>query len=118
MSSRRASRIAVPALLSLLLGAALGVACGPPPGASCQFNPLCGTGGLGASCNNNADCRDGHCCEKNECDGGTCSLPCDKDKDCPGGLSCHSNWCYFNCVGDGDCAAGQRCKNDRFCSWD
>jgi len=120
MSSRRASRLAVPAvLLSLLFGGVLGVACGgPPPGSSCRYDPLCGSGGLGASCNNNSDCFDGKCCEKDECDNGTCSLPCKKDKDCPAGLSCHGDWCYFRCDNNGDCAPGQFCKNDDYCSWD
>ncbi len=121
MSPRRAPRLAVPAaLISLLLGGVLGVACGgpPPPGASCRLNPLCGSGGLGASCDRNSDCFDGHCCEKDECDGGSCSLPCNKDKNCPNGLSCHGGWCYFDCIGDADCANGQRCKDDGFCSWD
>lgn len=112
-------RLAVPtALAALLLGITIGVACGPPPGASCRYNPLCGSGGIGATCNSNNDCADGHCCDKKDCDGGSCSLPCGKDRDCPGGLSCHGGWCYFNCFVDGDCAAGQRCKDDNWCSWD
>jgi len=120
MPSRRAPRHVTTALFSLLLGAVLGVACGPPGpgGGSCRYNPLCGTGELGATCDRNSDCVDRQCCEKDECDGGTCSLRCDKDRDCPGGLSCHGGWCYFNCNVHADCASGQRCKNDRFCSWD
>lgn len=107
-------------LASLLLGAVLGVACGPPPGASCRLNPLCGTGDLGATCNGNGDCRSNHCCDKKECDGGTCTYKCDgkNDAPCPGGMSCHGGECYFGCAVDLDCANGQRCKDGNYCSWD
>lgn len=108
------------ALVSLLLGAVLGVACGPPPGfGSCRLNPLCGTGDIGATCDGNGDCRSNHCCKTGECDGGTCTFKCDKKNGpCPGGMVCQSDQCYFGCTFDGDCASGQRCKNDSFCSWD
>jgi len=107
------------AFASLVLGAILGVACGPPVGASCQLNPLCGTGGLGSTCNGNGNCASNHCCTNNDCDGGTCTVRCGKkDPPCPGGMTCHGDECYFGCAFDGDCANGQRCKDDKFCSWD
>jgi hypothetical protein len=107
------------ALMSMALGAALGVACGPPPGASCRYNPLCGTGDLGATCNGNGDCRSNHCCKNGDCDGGTCTVKCGKkDPPCPGGMSCHGDECFFGCAIDADCANGQRCKGGDFCSWD
>lgn len=105
-------------LATLALGAALGVACGPPRDATCRFNPLCDTGELGATCNGNGNCRSDHCCKNNDCDGGTCTVKCDKQKLCPGGMTCHDKECYFACGFDGDCAPGQRCKDADFCSWD
>ncbi len=120
MSTRPTPRPGLPTLvLSLLLGVGLGVACGPPPGASCRANPFCDTGGLGAFCNNNGQCAQGGCCDNKDCgENGMCALTCNKDKDCPGDQTCHGGWCYFQCGFDEDCADGQRCKDDHFCSWD
>lgn len=121
MPVRRAFRFDLPrVLVSLVLGAALGVACGgPPPGAaSCRLNPLCGSGDLGATCNGNGNCISNHCCQNNDCDGGTCTVTCGKKDPCPGGMTCHGGECYFSCGFDGDCANGQRCKDNNFCSWD
>lgn len=118
MSPRLGLSGVLASLATLVLGAALGVACGPPPGASCRLNPLCGTGDLGATCDGNGNCRSNHCCKNNDCDGGTCTLKCDKENFCPGGMACHGGECFFGCAFDGDCANGQRCKDDKFCSWD
>lgn len=105
--------------VSLALGLVIGLACAPPlPGGSCRGNPLCNTGELGAYCERDSECRQGHCCENDECDGGMCSLPCGKNDPCPGGLTCHDGNCHFLCDIDLDCADGQRCKDDSFCSWD
>ncbi|MBK7828571.1 hypothetical protein [Nannocystis sp.] len=122
MSTRHPPGLGLPgALVSLILGAILGVACGPPPGASCRLNPLCGSGDIGATCNGNGDCISNHCCGNKDCDGGTCTYQCGdgkKDASCPGGMNCHGGECFFGCAFDTDCANGQRCKDGKFCSWD
>ena len=119
MSSRSPLRPGLAALASLALGVALGIACAPPiPGGPCRGNPFCDTGDLGAYCDNDGDCRSGRCCENDDCDGGMCTVPCGKKQACPAGLTCHAGNCHFGCDIDLDCADGQRCKDDKFCSWD
>lgn len=110
-------------LLGLSLGALLSVTCGPPvpPGGDCRYNPHCvpvgGLGGLGAYCNHNADCGSGHCCEKNECDGGMCTYECKGDPDCPAGTLCEHGVCLYACAGEADCAPEQKCEHRGVCEW-
>jgi hypothetical protein len=103
-------------LATLVLGAVVGASCGPPPGASCRFDPFCGQGDFGAFCEGGHQCKQAFCCETDECNEGMCSVPCKNDKDCPYGLECHGKVCYFSCGSEADCAEGQRCAG--FCRWD
>jgi hypothetical protein len=106
-------------LLGLALGALVSVTCGPPGpvGGDCRFDPNC-PGGIGGFCDSNQECGSGHCCKKNECADGMCTVKCDKDPDCPAGMLCESGTCYFSCDSEADCAVGQECKNRGVCYWD
>lgn len=111
--------------LGLCFGVLLNVTCGPPlppPGADCRYNPNCnaagGLGGVGAYCDHDNQCVSGHCCEKDECDGGMCTQGCNKDKDCPADMLCEHNECFWVCDHDSDCADGQNCVHgNRVCEW-
>lgn len=111
--------------LGLCVGVFLSVTCGPPlppPGTDCRHNPNCnaagGIGGIGAYCDVNSQCASGHCCEKNECDGGMCTQSCKKDDDCPVDMLCEHDECFWICDHDSDCAPGQNCAHDnRVCEW-
>ena len=103
------------AAFALVGGAALGVACGPP---DCRYDPNCGGGSIGAFCSNNAQCFDGYCCGKNECNGGMCTFQCDGDVECPAGMLCQHGACFFACANNADCLPDQKCKHDRVCEWD
>lgn len=119
MPARRPAHFALAGLVSLALGAVLAVACNGPVGGACRYNPSCGNGELGADCDQDRQCRGGFCCDKKECDGGMCTFKCGKnDAPCPADMTCRGDVCYFACQYDNECAEGQRCKDDNFCSWD
>ncbi|MBL9107491.1 MAG: hypothetical protein JNL82_41780 [Myxococcales bacterium] len=100
---------------SLLVGAILGISCGPPP-VNCHLDPYCNSGDLGAFCENDSECRDGYCCESKSCNDGMCSLPCDGSDECPGGFKCSGGSCFFACNNDSQCANGQDCDKGA-CKW-
>ncbi len=108
----------LPSLLGLTLGALLSVACGPPGpvGGSCRFDPNC-AGGFGAFCGADPQCASGHCCTKDACNGGMCTVKCDNDAGCPAGMLCDGGTCYFGCNSVADCAAGQECTKQDVCHW-
>lgn len=103
----------------------LAVSCGddePPPGPAgedCRFEPANCGGDLGALCVNDSDCWDAYCCtEQSNCGGGMCTLPCDRNDDCPSFMACEHHVCFFRCSDDADCAAGQSCEHDNtICEW-
>ena len=106
--------------LALAAGVVMGAAsCGPPPGpgGSCRYDPRCGSGDLGAYCGDNGDCRSGHCCEKDQCDGGMCTIRCKGDPECPAGMLCQHDVCFFACQVHADCGPDQRCEHGRVCEW-
>ncbi len=107
------------ALASLLLiGGLLGGACADPYSA-CRLDPLCASGGVGASCASDRDCFDGVCCESDNCGGGMCTFACDDDRDCPPEMLCEHSTCFFICSDDRDCAVGQSCEHgNTICEWE
>lgn len=85
----------------------------------CRFDPLHCGGGLGGVCDRDSDCASGYCCtEDSNCGGGMCTLPCDRDVDCPSYMACEHHVCFFRCDRDSDCANGQTCEhNNTICEW-
>ncbi len=85
----------------------------------CRFDPEhCGSG-VGAFCVDDDDCWDNYCCtEDSNCAGGMCTIPCNKDDDCPSFMACEHSVCFFRCDDDHDCADGQSCEHgETICEW-
>lgn len=65
-------------------------------------------------------CSDGTCADGSEClvegdfPGGTCTVRCTSQSDCPGGSWCvqeNGGTCLLACEGDGDCRDGYMCES-------
>ena len=60
-------------------------------------NPAGGLGGVGDFCSHDSERGSGHCCEKDECDGGMCTYDCKMDKDGPSDMLCEHGECFWAC---------------------
>ena len=68
---------------------------------------------VGGSCRDGRDCVE-RCVEGGKFPGGTCTVDCRDDRDCPGGTWCideAGGVCLLECFSDGDCRGGYECKN-------
>jgi hypothetical protein len=82
----------------------------------------CGGGGVGndgdvvgGPCSSNADCaRGSECATGGDFPGGTCTVRCVDDRDCPGGTACideSGGICLLLCDFDTDCRIGYECDD-------
>lgn len=112
-----ASRLRWSTLGPVLLAFGLGASCGSPGGHG-------GGGGcdgagpdsdlVGGSCRNDGDCVE-RCLRGDEFPGGTCSVECDEDRDCPDGTACideSGGVCLLSCGRDSDCRGGYDCEDE------
>jgi hypothetical protein len=108
-------------LAAATLLAALLTSCGDnnPRYDYCRFDPAACAGGLGGTCRADNECATAFCCRTpKECGGGTCTLSCRSNLDCPQDMGCQHEVCLFLCQSDFDCAAGQHCGHDHtVCEW-
>ena len=68
---------------------------------------------VGGSCRDSRDCVE-RCVEGGDFPGGTCTVECRDDRDCPAGTWCVSKAggvCLLECYVDEDCRGGYECKN-------
>ena len=66
---------------------------------------------VGGPCRNNGDCVD-RCLDGGRYPGGTCSIECDDDSECPDGTWCidhDGGVCLLGCDDEFDCRAGYEC---------
>jgi hypothetical protein len=67
---------------------------------------------VGGACRDERDCEF-RCQEGGDFPGGTCTLPCDIDENCPFGTYCvdkEGGLCLLGCENPGDCRDGYTCK--------
>ena len=67
---------------------------------------------VGGPCESDSDCIE-ECAQGGSFPGGTCTVPCSDDDDCPDGTSCIDRMggvCLLDCGGDGDCRGGYECS--------
>ncbi len=70
---------------------------------------------VGGSCNQNDDCTE-RCLKGPKFPGGTCSVSCDEDADCPTGSSCvepEGGVCLMTCTLPDDCRSDYTCKGEK-----
>ncbi len=68
---------------------------------------------VGGSCRDDRDCAE-RCVKGGKFPGGTCTVGCDDDRDCPDGTWCideAGGVCLLACEYDGDCRGGYECKD-------
>ena len=68
---------------------------------------------VGGSCHGDGDCDD-MCAMGGDFPGGTCTVPCHEDNDCPEGTACidkQGGICLLACHQDGDCRHGYDCDS-------
>jgi hypothetical protein len=69
---------------------------------------------VGGSCRDNGDC-DERCVRGDDFPGGTCTVNCHDDRDCPDGTWCidkAGGVCLLGCHVDDDCRRSYRCKSE------
>src|SRR5262245_9543481 len=63
---------------------------------------------VGAACTADNQCQQQCLVDDSRFPGGMCTVPCQRDADCPGGSACiahNGGVCVVTCHGDADCAA-------------
>jgi hypothetical protein len=68
---------------------------------------------VGGGCRNNGDCVE-RCVEGGEFPGGTCTVGCDEDRDCPETTYCvdkEGGICLLACGHSEDCRGGYGCRD-------
>lgn len=81
----------------------------------------CGDGGVGpegdvvgGSCTGDGQCAEGsRCLVEGDFPGGTCTVDCDSQADCPSGSACvqeNDGTCLLSCESASDCRAGYDCE--------
>lgn len=102
------------------IAAALLIGCGDDPSGPFSDDPNTNSAGVGwkgtvvgGACAVHADCAGGSICLRGgDFPGGTCSVSCRDDGDCPTGSACvdkDGGVCLMTCTVSRDCRAGYQC---------
>jgi hypothetical protein len=103
-------------LLAPLLLSALSLACGDDAGGGGGSASGVGVDGdvVGGPCNATSECSEGsECLDEGDFPGGTCTVTCSSDGDCPDGSVCISSEggvCLLACESKSDCRDGYECE--------